>query len=101
MLERMSCQCRMVYFDIQFEIFIQSMLSQKANYRSCIVIILMLGRLHRLRLDEECSFETILSSIVPCYSKELSKMLSLTLHICIEQRHIAFTTSPEHIILTI
>ncbi len=93
-------QCSMVHFNIQLEIIHQIPLTQKSDYRCAIKIILMFGRLHGFRFDEERSFETILSSIVTCSMKESRHVLLLAFHIRVQQGDISFTTTPENIILT-
>src|SRR5690554_7292661 len=49
MLEGMVGQSRMVHLNVDGKVFIQTPLTQEANYRGCIKIILMLSRLCRDR----------------------------------------------------
>src|SRR5690606_2007906 len=96
----MSSQGCMVYFNIQFKIIHQIKLTQESSHSSCIVVVLMLCRFCWFWLNEEHSFEALLSRIIFCSMQETSEMLLLSFHICVQQTHIAFTTSPENIILT-
>ncbi len=59
----------------------------------------MFHGLHRLGLDEERSLESYLPSVVACHSEECSYMLLLPLHVGIEERHVAFPSTPEDIVL--
>ena len=44
MLEGMTSQRGVIGFDIKFEILVQAVIPQETNHRSCIKVILVLGR---------------------------------------------------------
>ena len=45
----------MVHLDVHLEVLVKAMSLEEADYSLSINIILVLCRLHWLRLDEECS----------------------------------------------
>ena len=58
MMERVTCQRRVVSFNVQFNLFFQTKLFQEAIDRRSIVIILMFGRFLRFRFDKQRPLET-------------------------------------------
>ena len=96
----MTGQSCMVYFNIHFEIFVEAMSFQEADYSFRIYIILVFSGLHRFRFDQESTFETTGTSIVTSDSQHLCQVFFFTFLICVQKRHIAFTTTPEYIVLT-
>ncbi len=98
MFKGMAGQRGMINFDIQFEILVEAVGTQESYHSLRVVVVLMLGGLHRLGLDEECTFETFRSCIVACLAQHHGQVLLLPLHVGVEQGHISFTSSPEDII---
>ncbi len=97
MLEGMSCQRRMIGFDIQLEILIQTIVLQKANRRGSIKIILMLCRLLGLGFNIKISFETNAPAVFHRHFHKCRNVFQLEFHIGIQQCFIAFPASPEYI----
>src|SRR5690606_36363803 len=93
-------QGRVIGFDIQFEIFIQTVMTQEADNGFAVEIVLVLGRLHWLGFDQEVAFETISTTVITSHSQEARHMLLLTLDVSVEQAHVTFATAPEHIVFT-
>ena len=60
----------------------------------------MLGRLHRFGLNKKGAFETIFSCIISGHGQETSKVLLLSLHVGIQQGHVALATTPEDVVFT-
>ena len=60
----------------------------------------MLCRLHRLRLDQEGTLEAILAAIVTCHRQHHRQVILLTLHVGVQQAHIALTATPEDVVLS-
>ena len=81
----MACQCGVVYFDVHFEIFVQSVSFQEADNGFCICIILVFGRFHRFRFDKECTFEATGTSIIAGDSQHLCQVFFFAFLICIQQ----------------
>lgn len=57
-MERVTRQRGVVGFDIQFDLFFQTELLEESVYGRRIVIVLVLGRFLRLRLDKQSATET-------------------------------------------
>src|SRR5699024_2435018 len=89
----------MVHLNIDFKIFLQAIFIEKTDDRGCIEIVLVFGGLHRLWLNQESTLEAVSAAIIFSLMHKLCQMISFPLHICIEERHIALTSAPEHIIL--
>src|SRR5690606_15049288 len=98
MLEGMSSQSSVVHFQIEFKVLIQTVMSQEADHSRRIIVILVLGWFHGLRLDQESPGETLLTAIISGHGDELGQMFRFPFHIRIKERHIAFPTTPEHVV---
>ena len=57
-MERVARQRGMVSFDIQFDLFFQTELLEEAVDGRRIVVVLVLGRFLRFRLDKQSALET-------------------------------------------
>src|SRR5882724_302701 len=64
MLKGMTGQCSVIYFYIEFEIFIKAVLTQETNNRGRIIVVLVFGRLTRFWLNKEHTVESLLASII-------------------------------------
>ena len=60
----------------------------------------MLGRLHRLRLNQEGTGETLGTGIVARHTQHGSHVLLLTLLVGVQQAHVTLATAPEYVVLT-
>ena len=100
MLEGVASQRSVVHLDVHLEVLVKSVSAEEAAYGLGVHVVLVLGRLHGLRLDEECALESLAASIVAGHSQHRSHMFLLTLLIGVEQAHVALTSAPEHIVLT-
>ena len=94
-----ACQCRMVYFNIQLEVLVETIVLQEADNRCCIVIVLVLGGFHRLRFNEEGSRKALLPSVIACLCKHHGQMIEFPLHIGVVKTRIPFASSPENIVI--
>ena len=94
----MSGQGGVIDFDIEFEIFVQSVITQEPDNRFGIEIVLVLGRFHRFGFDEEGSLETFGTGIITRFGKHHGQVFLFAFHVGIQQRHISFATTPEHIV---
>src|SRR5690606_5835518 len=98
MLEGMSSQSSVVHFQIEFKVLIQTVMSQEADHSRRIIVILVLGWFHGLRLDQESPGETLLTAIISGHGEELGQMFRFPFHVCVEKGHIAFPAAPEYIV---
>src|SRR5690606_14888121 len=72
--------------------------SEKRDHGSSVKVILMLGGFHRLGLDKESSLEAIAATVVTRRMQESGEMFLFTLHVGVQQRHVAFPSAPKHIV---
>ncbi len=96
----MPGQRGVIDLDIQFEILIEIMRTKKTDNRFGIHIILMFGRLHGFRLDEEIPLEAFRTGIIARQGQHHGQMFLFTFHVGIQQTHVTFTSAPEHIVLS-
>ena len=57
-MERMACKRSVVGFDTQFDLFFQTELLEESVHGRRIVVVLVLGRFLRFRLDKQSALET-------------------------------------------
>ena len=100
MFEGVSCQGCVVYLDVYLEVFLQAVCLQETDNRFSVHIILMLGRFHRFRLDQERTGEAFGTGIVTSHGQHLSEVLFFTFLVCVKDAHVTFTATPEHIVGT-
>ena len=99
MVERVPRKRGVIHLDIDLEILIEAVMAQETDHRLGIVIVLVLGRLHRFRLDQEGSFETVFTGVIARHREHHRQMVLLAFHVGIEQRHIPLAAAPKDIIL--
>ncbi|MNJ69770.1 hypothetical protein D3C77_661600 [compost metagenome] len=84
MLERMSSQCRVVRFQVQLEVFMQAVFLQECDCCSRIEVVLVLGRLFWLRLDQELTCVADFFCIIESHLEESCQVVKLKTHIRIQ-----------------
>ena len=100
MLECVSGKDGVVDLDVYLEVLVKSVCPEKSYHCLRVCVILVLHGLHRLRLHEEVAPEAFGPGVVPCHPEHCGKVLFLTFHVGVEEGHVAFAASPEHIVLT-
>ena len=98
MLEGVSGQGSVVHLDVHFEILVQPVCLQEADDGLRVHVILMLGRLHRLRFHEEGALETAGTSIVTGHAQHRGQVFLLTFLVGVEQAHVSLATAPEDVV---
>ncbi|MPM07984.1 hypothetical protein SDC9_54295 [bioreactor metagenome] len=98
--ERMTGQGCMVCFDVALEVVLQPPILQEPDGGGGIIVVLVLGRLHRLGLDQKGSLEPDAAPIVPGHRQEPCKVLLLALHIGVQKTHVALAATPEDVVGT-
>ena len=73
---------------------------EEAYHGLAVHVILMLGGLHGLRFNEECAFEAFCACVVACEGQHHCQVLFFALLVGVEDAHVAFAASPEHIVGT-
>ena len=75
----------------------QVVLAQEVEAGRRVGIVLMLGRLLRLRLDVELAREADLLGVVDGHVQEAGEVLELALHVGVPQILVAFAAAPERV----
>ena len=94
----MSRKGGMVHFNVHFEVAFQPVSFQETDDGFGVDIILVLGRLHGFRLNQEGAFETLCAAIVTGNGEHLCQMFFFSFLVGIQQRHISFASAPKDIV---
>ena len=98
MLKGVAGEGRVVDLDVDLEVLVKPVRAEEADDCLGVHVVLVLGRLHRFRLDEERALESLGACIVACGLEHVCKVVLLPLHLGVEQAHVAFASSPEYIV---
>src|SRR3984885_13963316 len=98
MLEGMVRKHRMADFDVELDLPLEPEALQEAEHRRDIEIVLMLGRLLGLRLDQDYTLEPDLVLVVDNQGQKASELILLATQIGVEQRFVTLAAAPQHII---
>ena len=100
MLKCVASKRSVVHFDVHLEVLVEVVSLQESDNSLSVNIILMLRWFHWFRLNEECSLETLSTSIIASHGEHSSHVLFLAFLVSVEEAHVAFTSTPEHIVLS-
>ena len=78
--------------------FSKPKLAQEPGDGRDVEIVLVLGRLLRLRLDQQHALEADLVLVVDDHRQEPAELLELALQVGVEQRLVALASAPQHVI---
>src|SRR3984885_4178354 len=98
MLEGMVRKHRMADFDVELDLPLEPEALQEAEHRRDIEIVLMLGRLLGLRLDQDYTLEPDLVLVVDNQGQKASELILLATQIGVEQRFVTLAAAPQHVI---
>lgn len=94
----MTGQVGVVAFEVQLhEVDVVGL--KEGDGCGCIEVILVHRRLLGLRLDQELSVQADLLSILVAHVEELGHVRLFALHLRVPQVLVAFTSTPEHVVL--
>ena len=96
-LHRVAGERGVVRLEVQLQMRQQIVLAQEIEAGRGVGIVLVLGRLLRLRLDVELALEADLFGVVDGHVEELGEMIELALHVGVPQILVAFAAAPEHV----
>ena len=99
MLEGVMREHGMADFDVELDLALEAEAPQEPGHRRDVEIVLMLGRLLRLRLDQQNPLEADLVLVVDDQRQESPELLQLAGKIGVEQGLVSFAAAPQHVIL--
>ena len=88
----------MVRLEVDLDFLVEAVAQQKAVDRRSVVVVLVFGRLARLRLDQDRALETYSVFVVDHHVKEAAELVELLPDAGVEQRFVAFAAAPQHIV---
>ena len=94
MLEGMVRQHRMADFDIELDLALEAEALQEAEHGRDVEVVLMLGRLLRLGLDQDHALEADLVLVVDDQRQKAPELLLLATQVGVEQRFVALAAAP-------
>ena len=99
MLEGVSGQRGVVVLDVELEIVAgKAVALQERVHVAAVVVVLVLGGLARLGLDEQRALEADLVLVLDHQIHEAAKLVELALHVGVEQSLVAFAPAPQHVV---
>jgi len=85
MFEIQAGQGRMIDLDVDFDLLGEPIALQEREYRSHIMVVLMLGRLKRLGLDENGALEADLVFVLHHHGQEPRVLIELPAQVGVQQ----------------
>jgi hypothetical protein len=98
-LEGVAGQRGVVGLDVELEMLFQPVGAQEGDAARHVEIVLVLGRLLRLGLDQELALEADLLRVIDRHVQERGEVLLLALQVGVEQRLVALAAAPEDVVL--
>ena len=98
-LEGVAGQGGVVGLDVELEVPVQLVGLEEGDAAGHVEVVLMLGRLLRLGLDQELAGEPDRLGVVDRHVQEGRQVIELPLQVGVEQGLIAFAAAPENVIL--
>ena len=89
---------RVADLDVELDLLFEAEAPQEAGDRRDVEVVLVLGRLLRLRLDQENALEADLVLVVDDHREKAAELLLLADKIGVEQRLVTLATAPEHVV---
>ena len=97
MLEGVAGEGGVVHLDVHLEVLVQAVGAEEADHGLRVHVVLVLGGLHRLGLDEEGALEALGAGVVAGRGEHLGEVVLLALHLGVQEGVVAFTAAPEHV----
>jgi hypothetical protein len=98
-LEGMTGKDRVALLDIDLDLVFEPVPLEEAVDRGDVVIVLVLGRLLRLRLDQDRALEADLVLVLDHQVEEAAELVVLALEVGVEQGLVALAPAPQHVVL--
>ncbi len=101
MLEGVAGQGGVVGLDVELEILLQAVGAEEGDAAGDVEIVLVLGRLLRLRLDEELALEPDLLGMGDRHVEEGREVVLLAFQVGVEEGFIPLAAAPEDVVLAV
>ena len=88
-----------VDLDVDLDLVVEAVLLQERVHGGDVVVVLVLGRLDRLRLDQDRALEPDRVLVLDDHVQEPAELVELALHVGVEQRLVALAAAPQHVVL--
>lgn len=98
MLEGVAGKDRVALLDIELHLVFKAVLLEEAIDGRDVIIILMLGRLLRLRLDQDRALVADLVLVFDDEVEEAAELVELAADIGVEQCLVTFAAAPQHVV---
>ena len=98
-VEAVPGQRRVVRLDVDPVLALEAVADEEAVDGRDVVVVLVLGRLHRLRLDEQLPVEPDLVLVLGDEVQEPGELVALALEVGVEQGVVALAAAPQHVVL--
>ena len=96
---RVAGERGVVGLDVELEVVGQAVAAQEGDDGGAVEVVLMVGRLLRLRLDQELAGEADLLLVVDGQVEELGQVVQLALQVGVAEVRVAFAAAPEDVVL--
>ena len=97
-VEVVARQRGVVDLDVDLDLVLEPVLLEEGEHRRDVVVVLVLGRLHRLRLDEQRALEADRVLVLDHHVQEAAELIELAFHVGVEQRVVALASAPEDVV---
>jgi len=97
-LERVAGERGVVGLDVKLEVLVQAVGAEEADAGRAVEVVLVLGGLLRLGLDEELALEADLLGVIDGHLHECSEVILLTTEVGVEEGLVAFAAAPENVV---
>ena len=94
----MAGERRVVRLDVQPVLVLEAVPDEEAVDGRRVVVVLVLGRLHRLRLDQQAALEADAVLVLGDEVEEPGQLVALALEVGVEQRVVALAAAPQDVV---
>ena len=98
-VEAVAGERRVVRLDVDPVLALEPVLDQEAVHGLDVVVVLVLGRLHGLGLDQELALEAELVLVLDDEVEEAGELIALAPQVGVEQRVVALAAAPQDVVL--
>ena len=94
MFKAVSCQCGVVVFDVDLDLFFETITAQEAIDRGYVVIVLVLGGFARFGFDQDAALEADFVFVFHHHVHKAAHLVQLLANARVQQGFVALTATP-------